>query len=196
VKVWLLATICVLALGLAAICDRPSTNVVDSVVILYNDAGGGSGSIVDANCVLTAKHVAVNSGLTVRTNDGDEYPVVRVVLDPDSDLALVYIEGTFHERPLLFDRTPLRIGDEVTVVGMVLRKEMAGCVMPGRVVNVDRETQIKDYKYTNVDLYDCHAAPGCSGGPVVDRRGRIRAVNVMTFGPLDGGVPVEELDAP
>lgn len=184
---------CAIAWVCAAIMDHP-TMPVDSCVMVYNETGGGSGAIVDVNCVLTAKHVAINPDLKIRTNDGDEHRVARVVLDPDSDLARLYIDGKFDEQPLSLDPTPLRVGDEVSVIGMVLRPDLMNCVLPGHVVKVNYEIQVGNTRYVNLDVCDYHAAPGCSGGPVVDRRGRVRGVQVIGIGPLSSGVPVEELN--
>lgn len=168
---------------------------VASCVLVYNASGHGSGAIVDANCVLTARHVADEPNLVIRTHDGDEHRVVRVVNDPDSDLALLYIDGTFDERPLLFDPAPLRVGDEIVLVGAPFDTALQNCVLAGRVVKVDAKAK---YNYpvdaANIDILDCRGGPGCSGGPVFDRRGRIRAVVTMGFGPLCGAVPVAELN--
>jgi serine protease Do len=192
-KVWLLAVICGLALGLAAIFDCPA-DPVDSCVLVYNEGGHGSGSIVDVNCVLTARHVADHNDLTIRTNDGDEYLVVLVVKDPDSDLALLYIDGQFGaEHPfLLFDRTPLHVGDEITVVGTPYEQQLQNCVLTGRVVKVD--TDVPEMDSVNVDILDVHAGPGCSGGPVLDRCGRVRSVLTLEIGKLAGAIPVAELN--
>lgn len=174
--------------------DEP-VNVVDSVVLVYNDYGHGSGAVVDVNCVLTAAHVADNNDLTIRTNDGDEHKVVKVVMDPDSDMALLYIEGQFDdERPLLFDPTPLEVGDRVILLGSPYDTLLQSCVLPGYVVKVDYVTECEGSEYVNLDVLDCHGAPGCSGGPVVDQYGRIRAVLVLGWPPLVMAIPVSELD--
>lgn len=168
---------------------------IDSCVLVYSGNGHGSGAIVDVNCVLTARHVADIEDLMIRTSDGDEHRVVRVVEDPDSDMALLYIEGTFDEVPLLFDRTPLRVGDEIIVIGAPFDKNLQGCFMTGRVVKVDWECPNYGYdiEAVNIDVLDTHAGPGCSGGPVLDSRGVIRGVFIMGSGTLGGAVPVEEL---
>lgn len=171
---------------------------VDSCVLVYSADGHGSGVIVGINCVLTARHVADNPGLTIRTNAGDEHPVVFVVVDEDSDMALLYIEGRFSESitPLLIDRTPLRVGDEVTLIGAPFDRMLQNCVLRGRVVKID--LVVDNYGYEigaeNIDVLDCHGGPGCSGGPVLDSLGRVRGVLILGIGPLCGAVPVGELN--
>lgn len=169
---------------------------IDSVVMIYNDYGHGSGAIIGPSEVLTAGHVADDVDLVVRTFDGDEHKVVRIQKDPDSDLARLYIEGEFDEPPLTFDRTPLRVGDEITAIGTPRGPLWMNCVLTGRVVKVD--VNDLDYGYSvigkNMDVLDCHAAPGCSGAPVLDAQGRVRAVLVGGCEPLCWVVPVEELD--
>jgi S1-C subfamily serine protease len=133
-------------------------------------------------------------GLTIRTNDGDEHKVVSAWLDPDSDLAVVFIDGTFDEPALVLDATPLMVGDEVRVIGTPWDEVLFNCVLPGCVVKIDMEMTCEGNEYVNLDVMDCHAAPGCSGGPIVDAEGRVRGVLVISYAPLMAAVPVEELD--
>jgi len=168
---------------------------VDSVVMVYNVGGYGSGAIIGPDCVLTARHMTINEGIRVTTADGADYEVVRVVQDKDSDLALLYIDGQFDEVPLVLDPTPLKVGDEVIVIGTPMgEKALMNCVVTGRVVKVDVETPLPGVD--SADMYDVHAGPGFSGGPVLDNRGRIRGVHTVSVAALGGGVPVGELDVP
>lgn len=181
--------------SIAAIGNKPvATDVTDSCVLIFNDYGHGSGAIIEPNCVLTARHVAQSPDLRIRTNDGDEHVVVRTWLDPDSDLAKLYIDGRFTPPPLTLDRTPLRVGNKVAVIGTPHAEELLNCVLWGQVVKVDYKVQVEGIEHTNLDVYDCHTAMGCSGGPVVDRWGRIRGVFNIGWPPLGAGVPVGELD--
>lgn len=171
-----------------------TVDVTKSCVVLFNDYGHGSGAIIGPNEVLTAKHVAKIPGIRVRTADGDEHAIAKIVFDPNSDLARVYIEDKFDERPLVLDRTPLRVGDKIAIVGTPYVLDLMNCVAPGRVVKVNYETEVMGEEYVNMDVHDCHTAGGCSGGPVVDRKGRIRGIQVLIWSPYGSAVPVEELD--
>jgi S1-C subfamily serine protease len=163
---------------------------VNSCVLVYNEKGHGSGVIISKNCVLTAKHVAIEPDLKIRTQDGVIYSVDRVALDPDSDLAFLYINVEFEERPLQLNQAPLKVGDKIVLVGTPYDRVLMNCVLEGRVVNVDMDDPLG---HTNVDMIDSHGGPGCSGGPILDQRGRVRAILVTRIGALCGAVPVGEL---
>lgn len=166
--------------------------ISNSVVMLTDEEGHGSGAIVSSNCVLTAKHVTVHMPLVVKTADGDTYNVIKVIEDPDSDFAIVYIDGIFDETPLKFDPTPLEVGDNIWVIGCPANIDLPACVLPGTVVRVNLDVPELDEK--NVDVLDAHAAPGCSGGPVVDHKGHIRSVLVIGSISNCGAIPVGELN--
>ncbi len=169
---------------------------INSCVLVYNTEISGSGAIIGPDCVLTAGHVADQPDLKIRTNDGGEYIVSRVEKDPDSDLARLYTRNSFDDKkPLSLDRTPLQVGDEITVIGYPF--ECPVCMFSGRVVGVDHILEINDNKYQNMDILDCHAGAGCSGGPVLDSRGYVRSVWVAydTRVCINYAVPMEELDA-
>lgn len=192
----LLMLVCLLALVASIFLDTATTIVEASasVVVVYNESGHGSGAIVDVNCVLTAGHVADQNDLRVRTSDGDDCRVVRVVRDPNSDLALVFIEGAFDpgHPPLRIDDQPLRVGEEITMIGTPYSRDLMNCVCHGRVVKVDYNPF---GLYVNIDVLDVHGGPGCSGGPVIDLKGAIRGVIVLAQGEFLAAVPVEELDS-
>ena len=166
----------------------------NSTVCVFNDSGHGSGVIIDSNCVLTARHVSDHNDLMIQTIDGDVYGVVKAVKDPNSDLALLYIGQKFDEVPLTLDKTPLKIGDEIIVIGTPYERTMIGTVLLGHVVNIDQVIPMGDITNVNVDIIDTHAAPGCSGGPVLDTRGHVRAIETLGNPPLCGCIPVGELD--
>jgi len=168
--------------------------IMDRCVVIYNDRGHGSGAIIGENVVLTAAHVAKMSGLKVMTEDGTVFDVVRSVEDKDSDLAVLYIDGKFNVSPLYIYRKPLKVGDEVLLVGTPLDRELKNLSLRGRVVGVDR--QLRDQPdWNDAVILDAHAAPGCSGCPVLDSKGRIRAVLVGGVNvPLCIVIPVHNLD--
>lgn len=173
--------------------------VMDSVVLFESaDGGFGSGVVIDSNCVLTAKHVLdhVGVGCTFRTYDGLEYVISRTVCDEDSDLAKVYIDSKFECPSATVCAEPLKVLDKIYVLGSPGDVSMYVTVLPGRIVKVDHDHTelISGYAYRNMDTYDAHTTGGCSGGPVVDEKGRVRGIHVLGCRNLSEGVPIEELD--
>jgi S1-C subfamily serine protease len=157
---------------------QQSPPVEDSVVLVYGVHGHGSGAIVGPDRVLTAGHVADMPAVSVETLDGGRYAVLEAIVDPDSDAAVLVIDGTFDERPLMLDPSALKRRDRVEVIGAPLLTGFFGTVFAGQVVNVDRELLAGGDAYVNLDMLDAYATSGCSGGPVL-HNGRIAGVCVV-----------------
>jgi S1-C subfamily serine protease len=183
--------------------DRPTptwgiADQVEAVVLVeVGDFGHGSGAIIGPDRVLTARHVsdaAEQRGVVmrVRTQSGAIYEVREVLLDIDDDLAVLVIEGWFHVKPLVIDPTPLAVGDRVWIVGTPMERGLFNCVLPGHVVKLGWD--IAELDNLGLVVIDAHDAPGCSGGPVLDAQGRIRAVVTVGGYGLVGCVPVGRLD--
>lgn len=192
IAVLLLVSVGYLSFGVWTYDPVDMNKVAQSVVILTDGQGHGSGVIVGPNCVLTAKHVAAYMPLVIKTLDGETFAVVKVVEDPDSDLAIVYIDGVFDEQPLLLDPTPLRVGESVTLIGTPMDLVLIDCILSGTVVKID--VDVVEMSQLNIDVFDAHGGPGTSGGPVVDSKGHIRGIQVIGIGMLSGAVPIGELN--
>lgn len=158
----------------------PSMVFIQSTRTPANDPGSpavsiGSGVIVNAaGHILTANHVvAGQSTLTVRFADGTEATASVLNRDRSRDIAV-----------LVADRSPevivpavigggARIGDDAFAVGNPLG--LAGSISAGVISGLDRKVPIPN---RNGDLegliqFDAAANPGSSGGPLLDRDGRV-----------------------
>lgn len=163
---------------------------VDSCVLVYNDQGHGSGVIIGKNIVLTAGHVGRQPYLSVETNDGDIHIVIRTVIDPKADIALLFIEDMFDEPILSLSTKELKTGDEILEIGTPFDMTNFNCVLPGHVVKIDAKI---DYNYlipgTNMDIMDAHSGPGISGGPVI-LDGKVVGIVVASSGLLNASIPI------
>lgn len=181
---------------LAMISPRPKIADVKelkkSCVMVFSAEGHGSGVIVGKNCVLTAAHVARLSNLMIRTDDNEIYGVISTAIDPNSDMAIIYISGEFKQKPLQMNETPLELEDEIIMIGTPSIADLFNTVLRGRVVKIDVNTT--GAEWTNLDIVDAHGSPGCSGGPIFDCHGNIRGIVVTGCGNLMGAVPMEEFD--
>jgi len=150
--------------------------VAGSVVFIASDGGFGSGFFVDEHgLVLTSAHV-IGKQQTVKVvlRDGRRLAgTVRQRGRDDADLALVQVplEGT---SPLAFATgTELRVGTWAGAVGHGMGGIWA--FTTGMVSNIYPLGAERPVFQTQIPVN-----PGSSGGPIIDRRGRV--LGVVTAG--------------
>ncbi|MCX6646160.1 MAG: Do family serine endopeptidase [bacterium] len=141
----------------------------------------GSGFLVSADgYILTNSHVVTDADeITVILDDGNQYEATVIGNDPDSDVAVVKIEGS---QPFPYlqmaDSSGLQVGDWVMAVGNPFGN-LAGTVTVGIVSAVGREQlalQGGAY-YQNFIQTDAAINFGNSGGPLVDISGHAVGIN-------------------
>ncbi|HEY0972041.1 MAG TPA: Do family serine endopeptidase [Gemmatimonadales bacterium] len=151
-------------------------------------ASSGTGFIVSADgYILTNNHVVEDADrLRVTLNDGRTFLAKLVGRDPDTDVAVIKIEGKGLPTVAFGDDTRLRIGEWVVAIGNPLGLDFtvtAGIVSAkGRSatdVNLPIQGNESGGSYAIVDLIQTDAAinPGNSGGPLVNIRGEVVGIN-------------------
>lgn len=139
-------------------------------------SGHGSGFFVrEDGWVVTNYHVVGTARrLTVRLKGGTRLsPVSVLATDPAHDLALLGVGGSGHPVLPLSD-TPAEIGDHVYAIGSPLGLDHT---LTEGVVGGRREVQ-----GTHMIQAQATVAPGSSGGPLLDERGRVVGINTATQG--------------
>ena len=139
-------------------------------------SGVGSGVIVDASgIVLTNNHVVEGADtVVVELSDGREFEAVAIKTDPDSDLAVVMLEGV-DDLPAarLGNSDELEIGDWVIAIGNPF--ELETTVSAGIISGKGRELgSIRRAQFLQTDAA---INPGNSGGPLVNLRGEVVGIN-------------------
>jgi len=164
-----------------------------SVVILANVeadgeissgvVSGASGTIVDpCGFVVTAAHIARSTtfGARVTTLDGVARTAEIVDVAPGRELALLRIEpfaGMVVASPMQI----ARVSSAVLSIGAPNNRP--GTVTFGNVVDPQRAIRIQygDYGFDDAIVLRMDVAPGHSGGPVFDNRGRLIGM-IASFG--------------
>ena len=150
------------------------------------EVGGGSGFLISQDgLVLTNKHVVSDdeADYTVLTNDGKKYPAKVLARDPFQDLAVIKIEPEKGEKfpaVLLGDSDSVQIGQTVIAIGNALG-EFQNTVSVGVVSGLGRTitasggglSEVLD----NVIQTDAAINRGNSGGPLLNLKGEVIAVN-------------------
>ena len=149
------------------------------------DTSSGTGFVVRSDgLVVTNRHVVDDaSTVTVRmnTSDGQRLELTGRVLGRGilADLAVIQLDSnrTFATLPL-GDSDAVAQGDEVTAWGYPLGSFLGTdpTLTRGIISSTNRIFEDIDYFQT-----DAAIAPGNSGGPVVDRFGRVVGVNTATL---------------
>lgn len=138
--------------------------------------GTGTGFLIDAEGhVLTNYHVIEGAErLTVKMSTGRSLRATVVGSDPDTDIALIKLEGDgpFPYAPL-GDSTRLRVGEWVCAIGNPLAYEHT--VTVGVVSFIGRK--LFDPTLDNYIQTDAAISFGNSGGPLINARGQVIGIN-------------------
>ena len=178
--------------GIAPLAAR----VLKSVFTVETDFGLGSGFAAwregGATYLVTAHHVVdgqPSSSVTIARKGGSWAGTIEAV-DPANDLALIRINGKPAGAAPLWQRVGGRgrpkAGDELILIGSPFG--LQGTVTTGVVSRVTAKAI----------QTDAAANPGNSGGPAIDKQGRIvgvlvRGVNPAFGQPLNFAVPIERV---
>lgn len=140
------------------------------------ESGIGTGVIIDAKgVILTNNHVVEGrKDVTVRLHDGREFKAVDIHTDPNTDLAILRIEGAKDLKPArLGDSDKIDVGDwvlalghpfglEGTVTSGIISAKGRGIGMPARTTFLQTDAAIN---------------PGNSGGPLINLDGEVIGIN-------------------
>ena len=140
--------------------------------------GSGSGFLVDAKgTVLTNNHVVEGATkLTVRLQDGREFPGKVVGTDPKSDIAVVRIDATNLPFIKLGDDTKLRVGEWVLAIGSPFGEMLEHSVSAG-IISAKGRANVGLADYEDFLQTDAAINPGNSGGPLVNLQGEVIGIN-------------------
>jgi S1-C subfamily serine protease len=173
--------------GIAPLASR----VLRSVFTVRTPYGLGSGFVAwrdgSDSYVITAYHVVaqlIGSHVTL-SRKGGNWGGELTGIDPRRDLALIRVDGKpagaepLWQKP---DTTPPRTGDELLLLGSPYG--LQGTVTTGIVSRVTK-------KYIQTDAA---ANPGNSGGPAIDKQGRVVGVLVAGGGEnINFAVPIKQV---
>jgi serine protease Do len=141
----------------------------------------GSGFIIDPQGhIITNNHVVSNADdITVTLNDGRTFKAHTVGTDPETDVAVIQIDGKNLPTLPLGDSDQLRVGDWAIAIGNPLG-ELRGSVTVG-IVSAQGRTNLNIYggtpAYQDFIQTDASINFGNSGGPLCNIRGEAIGIN-------------------
>ncbi|MBL9089714.1 MAG: Do family serine endopeptidase [Planctomycetaceae bacterium] len=139
-------------------------------------SGAGSGVIIDkAGVILTNNHVVNGADVvTVRLADGREFKATEIKTDPQTDLAVLKINGAGDlTAAKLGNSDALEIGDWVIAVGnpFGLEQTVSAGIISGKGRHIGAAQR------ANFLQTDAAINPGNSGGPLVNLEGEVVGIN-------------------
>lgn len=139
-------------------------------------AGVGSGVIIDpSGIILTNNHVVAGGGtVLVRLQDGREFEATDVMTDPDTDLAVLRIEGAGElTAAQIGNSDEMQIGDWVLAIGAPfgLRESVTAGIVSAKSRGIGMMAR-EEFLQT-----DAAINPGNSGGPLVNLKGELIGIN-------------------
>ena len=165
-----------------------ATAVLPSVVAIQVAGAGGTGTgsgfvIRDDGYIVTNNHVVASAAdggrITVVFQDGSQVAATIVGRDESYDLAALKIARTGLPTLEFGDSSSVVVGDEVIAIGAPLG--LAGTVTTGIVSALNRPVSAggddSAPAFINAIQTDAAINPGNFGGPLVNMRGQVIAVN-------------------
>ena len=155
----------------------------------FEPNGVGSGVIISNDgYILTNNHVVAEADkieAVVQINGSTKRYVARVIgADPQTDVALIKIDGMGLPSATLSDSSKLRVGDIVLALGAPM--ELSRSVSQGIISALGRSgmgiIRGRDMPaYEDFIQTDAAINPGNSGGPLVDSLGRVIGINTAIY---------------
>jgi serine protease Do len=160
-----------------------------TVVISTNGHGAGSAVIwSESGLLITNAHVARGATARVTLWDGREFDAQITSRDPRLDIAALRIDASGLPAATPADSSQVRPGELAIAVGNPLG--FVGALTTGIIHGVGPLPGFgaRHWIQANVRL-----APGNSGGPLADARGRVIGINTMVAGRLALAVPANDV---
>lgn len=156
-----------------------------TVLVLPGERGNGSGVIWSADgAIITNAHVAHASNMRVQLWDGREFDAAVVSRDTRRDLAELRVSASNLPAATAADSSQVRPGELAIAIGNPLG--FVGALTTGVIHAVGPLRRFGSELWVQADV---RLAPGNSGGPLADARGRIIGINTMVAGRLALAVP-------
>ena len=153
-------------------------------------AGTGSGFIVTPDgYILTNNHVVGSADrIEVTLSDGRQVPATLIGTDPETDIAVIKIDGEGFPTTTLGNSDEIEQGDWVLALGSPFGLQQT--LTAGIVSATGRELAGTGTQYSRYIQTDASINPGNSGGPLVSMRGEVIGINTLIFSQTGSSVGI------
>lgn len=144
----------------------------------FRQTGQGSGVIVSAEgYIVTNAHVIQNAdSVNVRMINNRVFPATLVGSDPNTDIAILKIEGGNFPALPLGDSDALRVGEWIMAIGSPLAENLAHTVTSG-IVSAKGRSGVGLLNFEDFIQTDAAINPGNSGGALINLDGELVGIN-------------------
>jgi serine protease Do len=174
----------------ANLADVAQTLRRSTVKVREGRHGIGSGVIWNSNGVIvTNDHVVRNRTVSVETSDGRQFLATVKARNSQRDLAALEVKATDLPEAARGHSERLRVGELVFALGNPVG--ITGAIATGVIHALG---PVEGLEYQSWIQADVRLAPGNSGGPLADARGRVIGINSMISRGLGLAVPVDSIE--
>ncbi|KAA0097581.1 serine protease [Mycolicibacterium sp. P1-18] len=156
---------------------RPSVLKIRGVATSCQKVLEGSGFVVAPNRVMSNAHVVAGSESVTVESEGKTYDATVVSYDPNADISILDVPD-LPAKPLEFDMQEAATGTDALVMGYPGGGEFTAT--PGRIREIIQLNGPDIYHTTTVtrEVYTIRGTvrQGNSGGPLIDKDGRVLGV--------------------
>ncbi|MBX5042641.1 DegQ family serine endoprotease [Rhizobium lentis] len=149
----------------------------------------GSGFVISADGVIVTNNHVIDNALDIKVtlDDGTELPAKLIGTDPKSDVAVLKIDAGKPLQTIAWgDSDRLKLGDQILAIGNPFG---IGTTVTAGIVSA-RGRDLHSGPYDDFIQIDAPINHGNSGGPLVDREGKVVGINTAIYSPNGGSVGV------
>lgn len=150
----------------------------------------GSGVVVDAKngYIITNNHVIDKADeITVTLRSGESYKAKLIGTDPETDVAVIKVEGKHLTAVPLGDSDKLRVGDFAIAIGNPFG---LGQTVTSGIVSALGRSGLGIEGYEDFIQTDASINPGNSGGALVNLNGELIGINTAIFSKSGGNIGI------
>ena len=174
-------------LSVATVVNRVAASVVEittetisqsGYIGQYISSGAGSGVIISAEGYVVTNHHVIDGAntITVRLNDGKEFPATLVGTDEQTDIAVLWIDAGDYPLTVatLGSSFDLVVGEDILAIGNPLGS-LGGTVTEGMISATARQISVSGNRMTLLQV-SAPINPGNSGGGLFNLAGELVGV--------------------
>jgi Do/DeqQ family serine protease len=153
------------------------------------EASLGSGVIVSSKGYILTNHHLIEAAdeIEVALADGKKLRARIVGSDPDTDLAVLQVEGGSLPAITFGEADALRVGDVVLAIGNPFR---VGQTVTMGIVSALGRSQLNIATFENFIQTDAAINPGNSGGALIDTAGNLVGINTAIYSRSGGSMGI------